>query len=84
MTDPALHLLGPQAQQMANNCNNERLAMAFQYVAIGSILIMAGTAAVRLFKDVAGAWSKEPAPSNYWELRQELDRLHRHEQGRSR
>lgn len=84
MTDPMLHLLAPQAQQMAKNCNNERMAMAFQCVAIGSILIMAGAAAVHLFKDVAGAWRKEPAPRDYWQLREELDRLHNREQGRSR
>ncbi len=84
MTDPFLHVLGPQAQQMAKNCNNERMAMAFQYVAIGSILIMAGAAAVHLFKDVCGTWRKEPAPRDYWQLREELDRLHNREQGRSR
>jgi hypothetical protein len=31
-----LHDLGPQAQMMARNCNNERMAMNLQYVAIGS------------------------------------------------
>jgi hypothetical protein len=84
MTDPMLHLLGPQAQQMAKNCNNERMAMAFQWVAIGSILIMAGAAAVHLVRDVAGAWHKEPAPRDYWQLREELDRLHNREPGWSR
>ena len=33
--------LGPQAQQMAKNCNNERLAMTLQCVAIGSMIVMA-------------------------------------------
>jgi hypothetical protein len=84
MTDPGLHLLGQHAQQMAKNCNSERMAMAFQWVAIGSILIMAGAAAVHLFKDVTGAWRKEPAPRDYWQLREELDRLHERQQGRSR
>ena len=40
-----LHDLGPQAQMMAKNCNNERLAMILQYVAIGSMIVMAGAAA---------------------------------------
>ena len=42
-----LHDLGPQAQAMAKNCKNERLAMVLQYVAIGSMIIMAGAAAAR-------------------------------------
>ena len=54
------------------------------WVAIGSILIMAGAAAVHLFKDVSGAWRKEPAPRDYWRLREDLDRLHDRQQGRSR
>jgi hypothetical protein len=55
MTGPPtyrLHELGPQAQMMARNCNNERLAMVLQYVAIGSMIIMAGAAASQLLKDV--------------------------------
>jgi hypothetical protein len=46
--------LGPQAQMMARNCNNERLAMTLQYVAIGSMIIMAGAAAVHLLKELFG------------------------------
>lgn len=44
--------LGPQAQHMANNCNNERLAMTLQYVAPGSMIIMAASTAAHIFKDL--------------------------------
>jgi len=46
--------LGPQAQMMARNCNNERTAMIFQYVAIGSMIIMAGAAASQVLRDAFG------------------------------
>ena len=46
--------LGPQAQMMAKNCTNERLAMTLQYVAIGSMIIMAGAAAGRVLKELFG------------------------------
>jgi len=46
--------LGPQAQMMAKNCTNERLAMTLQYVAIGSMIIMAGAAAAHILKDLFG------------------------------
>lgn len=36
--------LGTQAQMMARNCNNERLAMILQYVAVGSMIVMTGLA----------------------------------------
>ena len=49
-----LHDLGPQAQRMARNCNNERLAMTLQFVAIGSVIIMAGAAAAHLLRDLFG------------------------------
>ena len=49
-----LHDLGPQAQMMAKNCNNERLAMTLQFVAIGSMIIMAGAAAAHILKDLFG------------------------------
>jgi hypothetical protein len=39
-----LHELGPQAQMLSRNCNNERLAMILQYVAVGSMIVMAGVA----------------------------------------
>ena len=46
--------LGPQAQMLAKNCNNERMAMTLQYVALGSMIIMAGAAAAHLMKDLFG------------------------------
>jgi hypothetical protein len=49
-----LHDLGPQAQMMARNCNNDRMAMILQYVAIGSMIIMAGAAAGHVLKDAFG------------------------------
>ena len=39
---------------MAKNCPNERLAMTLQFVAIGSMIIMAGAAAAHLMKDLFG------------------------------
>jgi hypothetical protein len=55
MTTPPIYdlrQLGPEAQRMAKNCNNERLAMTMQYVAIGSMIIMAGAAAAHVMKDL--------------------------------
>jgi hypothetical protein len=49
-----LHDLGPHAQMMAKNCKNERMAMTLQYVAIGSMIIMAGAAAAHLMKEMFG------------------------------
>ena len=49
-----LHQLGPQAQMMAKNCGSERLAMVLQYVAIGSMIIMAGAAASQVLRDAFG------------------------------
>lgn len=43
-----------QAQQMAKNCHDERLALTMQYVAIGSMAIMALAAGVHLVKDMMG------------------------------
>ena len=40
---------------MARNCKNERLAMTLQYVAIGSMIIMAGVAAAQVLKDAFGS-----------------------------
>jgi hypothetical protein len=39
---------------MSKNCNNERMAMVLQYVAIGSMIVMAGAAASQLLKEVFG------------------------------
>src|SRR5437868_3263374 len=44
--------LGPQAQQMAKHCDNERLAMTLQCVAIGSMIVMATATAAQLVKDL--------------------------------
>lgn len=58
MTTPPirfLHDLGPQAQMMSKNCGNERLAMILQYVALGSMIIMAGAAASQVLRDTFGS-----------------------------
>ena len=41
-----------QAQDMANNCKNQRLAMTLQCVAIGSMIVMAAASAAHVFKDL--------------------------------
>jgi hypothetical protein len=46
-----LHELGPQAQAMSRNCGNDRMAMILQYVAIGSMVVMAGLAVTQAWKD---------------------------------
>jgi hypothetical protein len=46
--------LGLQAQMMAKNCQNERLAITLQYVAIGSMIIMTGTAAAHPMNELFG------------------------------
>ena len=55
-TPPVYHLteLGPQAQMMARNCDNQRLAMILQYVALGSMIVMTGVAAAQMLKDCFG------------------------------
>ncbi len=54
---PTFHLndLGNQAQMMSRNCNNERLAMVLQYIALGSMIVMTGVAASQLLKEVFGS-----------------------------
>ena len=47
--------LGPQAQMMSKNCNNERLAMVLQSVTVGSMIIMVGVAATHLLREVFGS-----------------------------
>jgi hypothetical protein len=49
-----LHELGPQAQEMSKNCNNARLAMILQYVALGSMIVMTGIAATQMLRDTFG------------------------------
>jgi hypothetical protein len=46
--------LGNQAQFMSRQCNNERLAMILNYVALGSMIVMTGYAANEILKDVFG------------------------------
>ena len=46
--------LGPQAQMMSRNCSNARMAMILQYVAIGSMIVMAGAAASQVLRDAFG------------------------------
>ena len=49
-----LNDLGNQAQFMSKNCNNERMAMILQYVAIGSMIVMTGIAASQLLREAFG------------------------------
>jgi hypothetical protein len=53
---PTYHLndLGSQAQMMARNCSNDRMAMILQYVALGSMIVMTGVAASQVLRDVFG------------------------------
>jgi hypothetical protein len=44
---------------MAKNCNNERMAMMLQYVALGSMIVMAGAAASQILRDVFGSPGSE-------------------------
>jgi hypothetical protein len=39
---------------MSRNCNNERVAMILQYVALGSMIVMTGLAASQILKDAFG------------------------------
>lgn len=58
MSMPPTHLLndlGPQAQMMSRNCGNERMAMILQYVAVGSMIVMAGIAASQVLRDAFGS-----------------------------
>jgi len=50
-----LHDLGTQAQMMSRNCNNDRMAMILQYVALGSMIVMTGIAASQVLRDVFGS-----------------------------
>jgi hypothetical protein len=50
-----LHDLGPQAQMMSKHTGNERMAMVLQYVAVGSMIVMAGVAASRLLREAFGS-----------------------------
>ena len=54
---PTYHFqdLGTQAQSMAKNCGNERMAMVMQYVTLGSMIVMAGVAACHVLKEAFGS-----------------------------
>ena len=54
---PTYHFtdLGSQAQMMSKNCGNERMAMILQYVAVGSMIVMAGIAASQVLRDAFGS-----------------------------
>jgi len=54
-----LHDLGNQAQMMSRNCGNERMAMVTQYVAVGSMIIMAGVAASQVLRDAFGSRGRD-------------------------
>lgn len=41
---------------MSKNCYNERLAIKLQFVAIGSMIIMAGAAGSQVLRDAFGSW----------------------------
>lgn len=43
--------LGNQAQFMSRQCGNDRLAMALQYVALGSFIVMTGYTASKILKE---------------------------------
>jgi hypothetical protein len=58
MTVPPIfsfHDLGPQAQMMSKNCNDERVAMILQYVALGSMILMTGLAASQVLREAFGS-----------------------------
>jgi hypothetical protein len=46
--------LGYQAQSMAKNCNNERMAMIMQSVAVGSMIMMTGFMGAQLLRELFG------------------------------
>jgi len=54
-----LHELGPQAQEMSKNCNNARLAMALQSVALGSMIAMTGIAAAQMLRETFGPLGRD-------------------------
>jgi hypothetical protein len=62
---PTYHFqdLGTQAQSMAKNCGNERMAMVMQYVALGSMIVMAGVAASQVLRDAFGSSSHDRGKS---------------------
>ena len=62
MSMPPTHFLrdlGPQAQMMSKNCNNDRMAMILQSVALGSMIIMTGVAASQVLRDTFGSRDRD-------------------------
>lgn len=55
--------LGAQAQMMSKQCSDERLAMLVQYVALGSMIVMAGVAAGQVLRDAFGSRNDEHSRS---------------------
>lgn len=53
---PTYHFnqLGSQAQMMAKDCGNQRLALILQYVALGSMIVMTGFAATQMMREAFG------------------------------
>jgi hypothetical protein len=43
--------LGNQAQMLSRNCDNNRIAMILQYVAVGSMIVMTGISVSQAWKD---------------------------------
>jgi len=72
--------MGTQAQIMSRNCKDAKLAAAFQYVAIGSMVIMGIAGLAHLIKDIGGSWSREPACRRHREVCDEVE--HHHGRGR--
>jgi hypothetical protein len=67
MTTPPIRFfndLGPQAQMMAKNCSNERLALIMQYVALCSMIVMTGVAASQVMREAFGAPNRGRGRSN--------------------
>jgi hypothetical protein len=57
MTTPPIYNfrdLGSDAQMLSKNCANERMAMICQYVALGSMIIMAGATAAQVLREAFG------------------------------
>jgi hypothetical protein len=55
-TPPPINIrdVGREAERMAKDCKNERLVMTMKYVALCSMIVMAGAAGVHLMKEMFG------------------------------
>ncbi len=63
---------------MARNCDNERMATALQYVALGSMIMMGVAGAVHIIKDVVGLRQERAS----YESKKTFDTLRGHGVGR--